>query len=294
MGRIVIKNRIKKDLQRLGLKEGDLVLMHSSLKRLGYVKGGTDTVIDATMEVIGEDGLFMVPTFTFTNFTPFFDPQTTPSQMGLITETLRQRKESVRSWHPRHSVGVIGKNAKEMVSEHLWSGSVGKGSPIDKLAKKGGYVLLLGVGYTANTTIHTAEVYAEIPYLYTVKDSPDFPEQAIVKTPSGKMIKVYLAPYPTCSEGFWKLEPIMRDKGQIRYGKVGQANSQLMRAQDVIDTASSLLRENPTALLCDESNCYSCHKKRKIIHSLLRKSLRKKRDGLALMQNRGEIIIDTI
>ncbi len=293
MGRIVTKNRIKKDLQSLGLKEGDWVLMHSSLKSLGYVKGGANTVIDAIMEAVGEDGLFMVPTFTFTNFTPFFDPQTTPSQMGLITETLRQRKESVRSWHPRHSVGVIGKNAKEMVSEHLWSGSVGKGSPIDKLAKKSGYVLLLGVGYTANTTIHTAEVYAKLPYLYTVKDSPDFPEQAIVKTPSGEMIKVHLAPYPTCSEGFWKLEPIMRDKEQIRYGKVGQANSQLMRAQDVIDTASSLLRENPTALLCDESNCYSCHKKREFIY-WLRKNLEKKRDGLVSLQNRGKIIIDTI
>ncbi len=282
----VTKNRIKKDLRNLGLKEGDWVLMHSSLKSLGYVKGGADTVIDAAMEVIGESGLLMVPTFTFTNFTPFFNPENTPSQMGLITGTLRLREESVRSCHPRHSVGVLGEKTKEVVSGHLQAGSVGKGSPIDKLAKQGGYVLLLGVEHTVNTTIHTAEVYAELPYLYTVKDSPDFPEQAVVKTPNnGEKIKVDLAPYPTCSEGFWKLEPLMRDKGEIRYGKVGQAHCQLMKSQDIIDTASSLLREDPGVLLCDDPDCYSCNEKRKVIRPLLRKDLQKKKRTLVSLQS---------
>ncbi|MEA1965099.1 MAG: AAC(3) family N-acetyltransferase [Candidatus Aerophobetes bacterium] len=264
----VTKDRIKKDLQTLGLKKGDRVFMHSSLKSVGYVKGGADTVIDAIMEVVGEDGLLMVPTFTFKGFIPYFEPHRTPSEMGLITEALRQRKESVRSWHPRHSVGVIGKNAKKVVKDHLKAGSLGKGSPPDKLAKRGGYALLLGVGHNVNSTIHTAEVYAELSYLYTVKDSPDFPEQAIVKTPAEEMIKVDLPPFPTCSEGFWKLEPVMRDRGKIRYGKVGQAHSQLMKSQDVIDTASSLLREDPGALLCDEPECYPCNEKRKVIRSL--------------------------
>jgi len=270
----VTKNRIKKDLRNLRLKKGDWLLVHSSLKSLGCVKGGADTVIDAVMEVISKSGLFMVPTFTFTNFTPFFDPEKTPSQMGLITETLRQREESVRSWHPRHSVGVLGEKTKEVVSGHLQAGSVGKGSPIDKLAKKGGYVLLLGVGHTANTTIHTAEVYAGLPYLYTVKDSPDFPEQGLVKIPhNGKKIKVDLPPYPTCSEGFWKLELLLRNRGQIRYGKVGQAHCQLIKCQDIVDAASSLLRQDPLALLCDEPDCYSCNEKRKAIRSLVAQGL---------------------
>jgi len=282
----VTKNRIKKDLQRLGLRKGAWVLMHSSLKSLGYVKGGPDTVINAIMEMVRKDGLLMVPTFTFKGFVPYFEPHRTPSEMGLITETLRQRKESTRSLHPRHSVGVIGKEAKKVVGGHLQAGSVGKGSPIDKLAKRGGYVLLLGVGNTANTTIHTAEVYAELPYLYAVKDSPDFPEQAVVKTSNGnkppeeKKIKIDLAPYPTCSEGFWELESVMQDKRQIRYGKVGQANCQLMKAQDVIDTASSLLRQDPTALLCDNPHCYSCNEKRKFTRSLLHKTLKKIKHAL--------------
>ena len=41
------KERIIKDLKDLGLKEGDTVIVHSSLSSLGYVEGGADTVIDA-------------------------------------------------------------------------------------------------------------------------------------------------------------------------------------------------------------------------------------------------------
>jgi len=48
-----------------------------------------------------------------------------------------------------------------------------------------------------------------------------------------------------------------------------------MKSQDVIDTASSLLREDPEALLCDNAHCYSCNEKRKVIQSLLDKDLQK-------------------
>lgn len=267
------KDKVKKDLQKLGLKEGNWILMHSSLKSMGYVLGGANAVIDAFMEIVGEEGLFMVPTFTFENFVPYFEPHHTPSEMGLITETLRQRKESVRSWHPRHSVGVLGKEAKEIVKRHLQGGSVGPGSPIYKLAKRRGYVLLLGVSHTINTTIHTAEVYADLPYLH-IKDSPDFPEQAVIKTPAGERIKVDLAPYPTCSEGFWKLEPVMRKEHKIKYGKVGQADCQFMKAQDIIDMAVSLLKKDPSALLCDHSNCYPCQRKREVLSSLTKNGTR--------------------
>jgi len=272
---IVSKSRIEEDLKSLGLEENDWVFMHSSLKSLGYVRRGANTVIDAIMDVVGEEGLLMVPTFTFKGFAPYFEPHRTPSEMGLITETLRQRKESVRSWHPTHSVGLLGKRGKSVVEGHTKAGSLAEGSPPDKLAKQGGYVLLLGVRHTLNSTIHIAEVYVQLPYVYTVKDSPDFPEQAVVRTPSGKKIKVNLAPYPTCSEGFWKLERLLRDKERIQYGKVGQAHCQLMKSQDVIDTASSLLREEPEALLCDNAQCYSCSEKRKVIQSLLDKDLQK-------------------
>jgi aminoglycoside 3-N-acetyltransferase len=47
----VTKEDIKKGLIKLGLKKGDIIGVHSSLSRFGYVIGGADTVIDALLEI---------------------------------------------------------------------------------------------------------------------------------------------------------------------------------------------------------------------------------------------------
>jgi aminoglycoside 3-N-acetyltransferase len=206
----------------------------------------------------------MVPTFSFLGFQPIFDPRTTPSEVGLITETARRRPGAVRSLHPRHSVVVFGAHAEELTAGHLAAGALGKGSPPDRLAKRGGQVLLLGVDQRVNSIIHVAEAYAEVPYLGAPR-SPGFPEEAAVRTPNGERITVSLMPIPTCSRGFGKLEPVLREKGAIFYGQVGYANCQLVKAQDVIDIAVELLVGDPRALLCDVPDCWACARKREMI-----------------------------
>lgn len=37
-------------------------MVHTSLKRMGYICGGAQTVIEALMEVVGENGTIMMPT----------------------------------------------------------------------------------------------------------------------------------------------------------------------------------------------------------------------------------------
>jgi aminoglycoside 3-N-acetyltransferase len=279
---MITKDRLKQDFLKLGLGKGDWLLIHSSLKSIGYVKGGPATVVDAILDVLGPHGLLMVPTFTFTNYKPYFDPEQTPSQMGIITETVRKEYHCFRSLHPRHSVGALGEGAESVVQGHLQAGSVGKGSPLDKLSKRGGYVLLLGVKHDVNTMIHAAEVRADLPYLYSVKESPDFPEAAWVKSAHAGMIEVPLAPYPTCSQGFGKLEPIMHARGQLRYGNVGKAEVQLMKGRDVIDTGAAVLRGDPEALLCDRPNCYPCLQKRKFM------ARQREEEAMCLQQERIE------
>lgn len=210
----------------------------------------------------------MLPTFSFLNFQPVFDPETTPSEMGLISETGRRRPGAVRSLHPRHSVVVLGSRAEQLTAGHLEAGALGVGSPPDKLAEQGGYVLLLGVDHVANSLIHVAEAHARVPYLGAPR-SPGFPEEAMVRLPGGKQISVSLMPIPTCSRGFPKLEPELRERGVIRYGLVGQAPTQLMRARDAIEIAAGLLRADPHALLCDRPDCWACDRKREGIEAAL-------------------------
>ena len=60
----VDKDVIVQGLRELGLREGDLMVVHSSLSSFGYVVGGPDTVIDALLETVGPRGTVIMPTHT--------------------------------------------------------------------------------------------------------------------------------------------------------------------------------------------------------------------------------------
>ncbi|MBT7304255.1 MAG: hypothetical protein HN849_32275, partial [Victivallales bacterium] len=80
------RNDIAQGLRGLGLKDGDVVLLHSSLASIGRVGGGADAVIDAFLAVIGASGTLVVPTF---------------GALGIITEVLKARPDAVQSILPK-------------------------------------------------------------------------------------------------------------------------------------------------------------------------------------------------
>ena len=60
--RVITKDIIIKELTAIGLEKGDVVMVHTSLKSMGYVCGGAQAVIEALIEVVGENGTIMMPT----------------------------------------------------------------------------------------------------------------------------------------------------------------------------------------------------------------------------------------
>ena len=60
--RVILKEENIQKLREVGLEKSDAVMVHTSLKRMGYVCGGAQTVIEALMEVVGENGTIMMPT----------------------------------------------------------------------------------------------------------------------------------------------------------------------------------------------------------------------------------------
>ncbi|UCD58095.1 MAG: AAC(3) family N-acetyltransferase, partial [Candidatus Hydrogenedentota bacterium] len=108
---MVTARKIVADLHSLGLDKGVNIVVHSSLSSLGHVEDGADAVIAALLEVIGETGTLVMPTFTFPP-EPAFDVDSTRSTTGLLTETFRKREGVYRSAHPTHSVAAFGPLAK--------------------------------------------------------------------------------------------------------------------------------------------------------------------------------------
>ncbi|NLX06684.1 MAG: AAC(3) family N-acetyltransferase [Phycisphaerae bacterium] len=243
----------------VGLQPGDSVIVHSAFRTLGAVQDGPQTAIATLLEAIGPRGNLMLPTFNYT-LPPGepFDPAHTPGLTGVLTETGRAWPGAVRSLCPTHSVAVIGPDAKELTADHLRFRAVGIGSPIDRLAKRGGKVLLIGVGHTSNTTIHLGEEYAGVPKAPWAQGLPTW----TVRTPDGQIVEHRHDTSTTCSTGFGAAEYPMRQRGLIRDLRHGACKIQLMRAQDVIDSVVRVISEKPDILLCTWPGCVPCTRTR--------------------------------
>lgn len=248
----VTKEDIKKGLRKLGLKRGDIVGVHSSLSSFGYVKGGADTVIDALLEVVGEEGTIAMPTHSSNlekvelppeektagilwlyKILPY-DPQGTPCTTGIIPETFRKRPGVLRSRHPDQSIAAIGPKAQEITS----AGDGRSLSGWKVILELDGYVLLIGVGLEVCTAMHLAESIVKFPTHILEKITP--PKWFVEKYPENEW-EWDMGPYPD----FAKLEPICKERGIMKTTTIGKANTKLLRLRELIHLYAQELEKNP-------------------------------------------------
>ena len=108
----------------VGAVPGDLVLYHGSMKSIGYVEGGPQTVADGVLESVSPGGTIAIPTLWYTGKLPGrsrevdFSIETSPSWNGAMAEAVRQDPRSIRSNHWTHSVSAIGPRAAELTASH--------------------------------------------------------------------------------------------------------------------------------------------------------------------------------
>lgn len=248
-----------------GIKAGDNLILHSSFKSLGKVAGGPSTVVDSLLEVLGSQGNLMTPTFTYCfpmwNVEPF-DLVRSKSRTGAISEAVRLRPEARRSFHPSHSVAVIGPDAEEIVSDHLDSTPLGAGSPFEKMHKSDAKILMLGTFQDTNSSLHYCEAMAGLPYTsIPFSNRQDF-ETAWFLNGSGRVEYLRITEVPGCSRGFRVVEPLLRQRGVLRDVQIGAAASQLLDLRELVDAMLELLRDDPGMLLCHTATCTICPKRR--------------------------------
>jgi len=253
--KVVSKGQIKADLRKIGLHKGCVVLVHSSLSSIGYVREGADAVIEALLEIVGEkEGTVVVPTFPFRGLmadyvqnSPVFDVKKTPSKMGIITERFRQRPQAIRSCHPTHSVAAIGADASFLIESHENSlYPFDKTSPFWKLIRIRGYVLLLGVDYESMTVLRTFEcivsdfpyqVYLEKPIKLSVVTAKGQEKSITTKVQNPQISKIRSN---SIIGGYL-------DKCRVsRIGSVGMATARLVFVGDLLDIMNELLKKGIT------------------------------------------------
>jgi len=253
------KESLARDLRAIGVEEGDVMFFHSSLRSLGWVEGGAEAVVEAFLEAVGPEGLVVVPTLTFTfahgDLARFaFDPKETPSRVGKITDTLWRRPNAFRSAHPTHSIAGIGRRAEELVQGHDRTSTFGKDGPYRRYVDWGAKIMFLGVDMRCNTTLHAVEDWLDLPYLQL--------EEARAKGPNGRpqVVKVYKSPMG--DRDFYrpgaKVQRLLEKSGMIREGKVGEAKTRWLPAQEMVRAVTEEIYERPDLLLCDRPQCEFC------------------------------------
>ena len=251
----VTADEITGALRALGVAPGQLLVVHSSLSTFGQVAGGADAVVEALLRALSPGGTLFVPTFTYGRLP--FDPATTPSCDGAITEAVRRRSDAVRSRHPTHSLAGVGPDAGAILEGHERTTPFGPGSPLWRLWERNAWVLLVGVGNFANSMMHVAEELLDVPYL-------DRRRMAKVRTPDGGVRELEVR-RPGCSDAWDFIEPTFRARGFVRDGHAGASKLMAMPARAVVDTTADVLRANPAALLCNAPGCDACEEARRML-----------------------------
>jgi aminoglycoside 3-N-acetyltransferase len=178
------RRTIGRDLARLGIEPGDVVIVHSALSAMGFVVGGPHAVVLALLDAVAPNGTIVVPTQTgisdpstwqnppvpeawwpiIRDEMPPYDPALTPTRaMGQIVECFRHHPDALRSAHPRLSFAANGLDAERIVGDHPLAPGLGDTSPLATLYELDAKVLLVGVTDANNTSLHLAEHRADWP-----------------------------------------------------------------------------------------------------------------------------------
>lgn len=249
------RDTIAQDVGKLGVSTGATLLVHSSLRSLGWVCGGATSVVQALLDMLGAAGTLVVPAHTADNRDPSrwtdppvpaawwpvirdnlpgFDPALTPSTgVGVISERVRTWPGAVRSAHPQTSFAALGPRAEWLVERHDLDCQLGEASPLGRLEQDGAWVLLLGVGFDRCTAFHLAE--------YRLPEPPTRENFCAIMTREGRQWVTYTG--IALDDGdFAELgRDFEIDTGVVLRGTVGFAECRLFPLRDAVSYAQKWL-----------------------------------------------------
>jgi aminoglycoside 3-N-acetyltransferase len=251
----VTSEDVARAAREVGIEAGDTVFFHSSLSSMGTVVGGPDAVIDGFLDAVGPEGTVAVPTLcnwkqgeqhlVFERW----DPETSPSYVGAITEALRKRPGALRSDHPTHSVAAIGASAGALTAGHGASGprpgpysetAFAHESPWQRLVDWNAAYCFIGVTFYVCTMVHYVEaVLAE----RMVQRADPAERERLLDGLEGWMTSGH---FPRIRiEDREVIEEMLAARGIVRYGQIGSATLTCARARPMVQNWLSIVESNP-------------------------------------------------
>ncbi len=250
----VTRSRLVADLRRLGLRAGDCVMVHASMRSLGWVVGGSQTVVGALLECVGEAGTICAQASwedipfghagwparwrdAYEAELPGFDPACSAAAPyeGRIAERVRTWPGACRSANPATGIAAVGRRAPALTTSHRLDDGFGARTPYARIVEAGGAVLLLGAPLHSISLLHHAEAIARAPKRWTTYRLPIRHRDA-ARWMAIREIDVWAGVFPYDAGDAAPLGTIAADAlaaGVGRAGPVGEASCQLFGAADL-------------------------------------------------------------
>jgi aminoglycoside 3-N-acetyltransferase len=186
----VTRSRLVTDLGRLGVEPG-IAMVHASLSSLGWVVGGSQTVVAALLARLGPEGTLAAQASwedvpfghagwpaswrdAYEAEMPAFDAALSAAAPyeGRLAERIRTWPGARRSANPAMGVAAVGAHASVLTADHRLDDGFGRGTPYDRLVASGAQVVLLGAPLRTISLLHHAEAIADAPKRWTTYRLP--------------------------------------------------------------------------------------------------------------------------
>ncbi len=153
-------------LEKGNVTKGDVLIIHSAYSSVKQYFKSPNDLLQEVLDYLGPEGTLLIPTFNFTSWSNshYYDIVETPSEMGILTEIARMRKDGVRTKHPIYSFMVFGK-LKDEFEKCEDKEAFGENSVFSLFHKMNGNIMSIGLDFNSSfTLVHYVELKAGITY----------------------------------------------------------------------------------------------------------------------------------
>lgn len=253
------------DFRRLGVRAGDTVMLHASVRAVGEVVGGPDQIQLALKDALTDSGTLVMYTGCPDHYDnvgrghltaeqereilekhPPWDADTVRSARdnGVLVEFLRTYPGSRVNDHITRFV-AWGQRAAYLLSETPWHYAFGAGSPMDRFREVEGKILLLGSDHDTVTFLHHAEHVVDIPDKRVARfQVPVMENGARVWREMEEFDSGGTGAHANWPDNFFALitDAYLREAGN-EAGRVGDAETYLFPARELLAFALAVMRE---------------------------------------------------
>jgi aminoglycoside N3'-acetyltransferase len=236
---MIRREALIRQLLDLGARQGGVLLVHTSFSKVKPVEGGPMGLISALHSALGSGGTLVMPSMSYDDDHPFDKTKHHCAEMGIVADTFWRLPGVLRSDN-NHAFAAVGPLAEQILAPHPVDIPHGPDSPVGRVHKLDGQVLLLGVDHTSNTTIHLCENMAGVryrrhKYLTILRD--------------GRPVRFEYREIDHCCQNFSLVDGWLDEHGMQKRGKVGNADARLIRSRDIVEVVTGRLGENETIFL---------------------------------------------